>query len=142
MTPYPYYKDMSADTYFIMNRTGNSFYRWNSETVEDENHVALRQFEAYFNPVNDASANFAAFSLFGEVIGNETTDVSEVGAATDGVIVRGGNRTLMVTSDHSQTVNVVSVDGRVSVYNVKAGTTHISVPAGVYIVNGKKVLVR
>lgn len=142
MTPYPYYKDMSADTYFIMNRTGNSFYRWNSKTVEDENHVALRQFEAYFNPVNDASANFAAFSLFGEVIGNETTDVSEVDAATDGVIVRGGNRTLMVTSDHSQTVNVVSVDGRVSVYNVKAGTTHISVPAGVYIVNGKKVLVK
>lgn len=142
MTPYPYSKDMGNETYFIMNRTGNSFYRWTTDTQEDENHVALRQFEAYFMPVNAASANINAFSLVGDVIGGETTGVTETENAGTGMTVQGGNGVIIVVSDHAQTVNVVAVDGRAYMHNLKTGMNRINVSAGVYIIGGKKVLVK
>lgn len=142
MIPYPYYKDLSDDTYFIMNRTGSSFYRWTSDTQEDENRVALRQFEAYFMPVDDASANFVAFSLMGEIVDNETTNVSEQDIPVNNLTVRGDNGAVIVTTDKAQIVNIVSVDGCVSAYRVKVGTTRINVKAGIYIVDGKKVIVK
>jgi hypothetical protein len=55
--------------------------------------------------------------------------------------VRGG-QDIAITLLTARRVDIYSVDGRkVRSVDVSAGTTHINVPAGVYVVEGKKVLV-
>jgi hypothetical protein len=55
--------------------------------------------------------------------------------------VKGGD-CITFTALEEQEVAVYGVDGRlVCKQNVKAGTTRIQLPAGVYIVNGEKVVV-
>lgn len=142
MTPYPYKKDLSDETYFIMNRTGSSFYRWDQSTVESENHVALRQFEAYFMPVTTEAANIKAFSLTGNVLENETTDVADItNSLNNNLSVRGENGCIVITTEQAQKVDISSVNGYVYSQNVQAGSTKITVPAGIYIVGGKKIVV-
>ena len=56
--------------------------------------------------------------------------------------VKGGD-CITVTALEAQEIAVYSVDGRlVRKVQVNAGTTRIAVPAGVYVVNGEKVLVK
>ncbi len=63
---------------------------------------------------------------------------------TSGTSVRGGNGEILISSDKAQTMSVYSLSGQmVKQANVKAGET-IAVPvtAGLYIVNGKKIIVK
>ena len=64
--------------------------------------------------------------------------------ATDGFNVFGGIGELVVGSDKSEQLAVFGIDGRmVSRESVEAGVEkHITLPAGVYIVKGMKVVVR
>lgn len=57
-------------------------------------------------------------------------------------LIEGGNH-ITVTLLKAQKITIYGIDGR-KVYesNAKEGTTHISLPAGIYIVNGEKVAVR
>ena len=56
--------------------------------------------------------------------------------------VKGGD-CITVTALEAQEIAVYSVDGRlVRKVQVNAGTARIAVPAGVYVVNGEKVLVK
>lgn len=143
MTPYPYAVELPSD-YYVMNRNGGSFYKWSSNSEENENLVAIRQFEAYFDPQTAAAAALKAFSLSGEVIEDETTGVNSAvnSYGEEGLTVSGGNGTITITSDRQRSVNVVTVDGRSQKYNVPEGTTSVSVQPGVYVVGGSKVLVK
>ena len=63
---------------------------------------------------------------------------------TSGTSVSGGNGEILISSDKTQTMSVYSLSGQmVKLANVKAGENiAVSVPAGLYIVNGKKIIVK
>lgn len=71
---------------------------------------------------------------------NVSTGISAVDEAVLGV--RGGEQ-LTISALTSQKINVYAVDGRlVRSLNVAAGTTVVELPAGVYVVQGEKVIIR
>lgn len=63
---------------------------------------------------------------------------------TSGTSVHGGNGEILISSDKAQTMSIYSLSGQmVKQANVKAGENiAVSVPAGLYIVNGKKIIVK
>lgn len=63
---------------------------------------------------------------------------------TSGTSVSGGNGEILISSDKTQTMSVYSLSGQmVKQANVKAGeNVAVPVPAGLYIVNGKKIIVK
>lgn len=63
---------------------------------------------------------------------------------TSGTSVHGGNGEILISSDKTQTMSVYSLSGQmVKRANVKVGENiAVSVPAGLYIVNGKKIIVK
>lgn len=63
---------------------------------------------------------------------------------TSGTSVRGGNGEILISSDKAQTMGIYSLSGQmVRQANVKAGeNVAVPVPAGLYIVNGKKIIVK
>jgi hypothetical protein len=66
---------------------------------------------------------------------------TSVGSGFATFAVKGGEE-ITITSLETMEIAVYSVDGRlVRKVNAKEGTTRISVPAGMYIVNGEKVTV-
>lgn len=63
---------------------------------------------------------------------------------TSGTSVRGGNGEILISSGKAQTMGIYSLSGQmVKQANVKAGENiAVPVPAGLYIVNGKKIIVK
>lgn len=63
---------------------------------------------------------------------------------TSGTSVHGGNGEILISSDKAQTMCIYNLSGQmVNKANVKAGESiAVPVPAGLYIVNGKKVIVK
>ena len=63
---------------------------------------------------------------------------------TSGTSVRGGNGEILISSDKAQTMSIYSLSGQmVKQANVKVGENiAVPVPAGLYIVNGKKIIVK
>lgn len=63
---------------------------------------------------------------------------------TSGTSVSGGNGEILISSDKAQTMCIYNLSGQmVNKANVKAGESiAVPVPAGLYIVNGKKVIVK
>ena len=63
---------------------------------------------------------------------------------TSGTSVHGGNGEILISSGKAQTMGIYSLSGQmVKQVNVKAGENiAVSVPAGLYIVNGKKIIVK
>lgn len=63
---------------------------------------------------------------------------------TSGTSVSGGNGEILISSDKAQTMGIYSLSGQmVKQANVKAGeNVAVPVPAGLYIVNGKKIIVK
>lgn len=63
---------------------------------------------------------------------------------TSGTSVRGGNGEILISSDKAQTMSIYSLSGQmVKLANVKVGeNVAVPVPAGLYIVNGKKIIVK
>lgn len=66
-----------------------------------------------------------------------------VGATGNGFSVNGANGAINITAEKSQKVNVYTVGGSiVKSTTVEAGSTSIPVASGMYIVNGKKIVVK
>ena len=63
---------------------------------------------------------------------------------TSGTSVRGGNGEILISSGKAQTMGIYSLSGQmVKQANVKVGENlAVPVPAGLYIVNGKKIIVK
>lgn len=70
------------------------------------------------------------------------SDISSI--TTSGTSVRGGNGEILISSDKAQTMGIYSLSGQmVKQANVKVGeNVAVPVPAGLYIVNGKKIIVK
>ncbi len=65
-------------------------------------------------------------------------------AVTSGLTITGADGEIVVSSDKKENLSIYSVDGRqVAQVTVDAGATKsVSVPAGIYVVKGKKIVVR
>lgn len=73
-----------------------------------------------------------------------TTAIEDVAANVAAVTVVGGQNEIIFTAEADYTkVGVYSIDGRLAATaDIKAGTTSVNVPTGLYVVMGKKVLVK
>ena len=85
--------------------------------------------------------NFDEVDQFVYVAG-APSDISSI--TTSGTSVRGGNGEILISSGKSQTMGIYSLSGQmVKQVNVKVGeNVAVPVPAGLYIVNGKKIIVK
>lgn len=85
--------------------------------------------------------NFDEVDQFVYVAGTPS-DISSI--TTSGTSVRGGNGEILISSDKAQTMGIYSLSGQmVKQANVKVGeNVAVPVPAGLYIVNGKKIIVK
>lgn len=85
--------------------------------------------------------NFDEVDQFVYVAGTPS-DISSI--TTSGTSVRGGNGEILISSGKAQTMGIYSLSGQmVKQANVKAGENiAVPVPAGLYIVNGKKIIVK
>ena len=103
-------------------------------SVIEEDDCVIEILNAYAVDGNNDEVRFAD----ARILFNQTTGIAGVYADYS---VKGGD-CITFTALEAQDVAVYGVDGRlVCKQNVKAGTTHIQLPAGVYIVNGEKVVV-
>lgn len=85
--------------------------------------------------------NFDEVDQFVYVAG-APSDISSI--TTSGTSVRGGNGEILISSGKAQTMGIYSLSGQmVKQVNVKVGeNVAVPVPAGLYIVNGKKIIVK
>lgn len=85
--------------------------------------------------------NFDEVDQFVYVAGTPS-DISSI--TTSGTSVRGGNGEILISSGKAQTMGIYSLSGQmVKQANVKVGeNVAVPVPAGLYIVNGKKIIVK
>ena len=131
-------------------KTKNIFYFAKNEFVNSADYVAGSEikalpFRAYYNITSKTgNAKLMRFGIiFDEGEGNEATGISNVDSNPDLMVVP-GNGAITFTSTVEQNVRVNSVSG-VLVENAKlqAGETRtISVPAGMYVINGVKIIVK
>ena len=129
--------------------TNNIFYFAKNEFVNSADYVYktdinVAPFRAYYNTSNTGNAKLMSFAiLFEEGQGNETTGISTLKSNPDLMVVA-GNGAITFTSTVDQNVRVNSVSGiLVENSQLQAGETRtISVPAGVYVINGVKIIVK
>lgn len=109
----------------------------------DLQHVYVYPFRSYYKYAGGSGAKLMkAFNvLYGE--NDFTTGIGEVTEKPDMAIIAGtGSLTFATTTDRQ--IQVFNTDGTtVNRLSMKAGETRtITLPAGVYIVNGKKIIVK
>ena len=76
--------------------------------------------------------------------GKPTGIASPESSPSDALTVEGGHGQITLSAQKAQTVSVFSVSGQqVAARRVAAGeTVTVALPSGIYVVNGKKVVVR
>lgn len=129
-------------------KTKNIYYFANNEFVNSKDYVYDKvnsaPFRAYFVPNSKSGAKLASFGLiFSEGIGDDPTGISSVDKNPDLMVIPGSG-VITMTSTKEQNVRVHSTSG-VMVNNTKlqAGETQtIQVPAGIYVINGVKIIVK
>ena len=107
--------------------------------------IKVAPFRTYFATTKSSStAKLASFGIiFDEGVGNGTTGITSVDNCPD-LMVTPGNGVITISSTIDQNVRVNSTSG-VLVNNAKmqAGETRtINVPAGIYVINGVKIIVK
>ncbi len=105
------------------------------EIINEENrNIKISNAYVVDNETNELRINDYNISF------TQSTGVNNV--ESDNILVEGGD-CIMMTLLEPQLIEIYSVDGRkVREINAKKGTTRIAIPAGIYIVNGEKVVVR
>lgn len=130
-------------------KTQNIFYFGNNEFVNSADYnynstIKVAPFRMYY--ANGSGVNGAKLASFGIIFGEgegDVTGISSLNSNPDLMVVP-GNGIITMTSTKEQNVRVNSVNG-VLVNNAKlqAGETQtINVPAGVYVINGVKIIVK
>lgn len=127
--------------------TGANFPAFRMVIATNQSHAANSQMRAS----GDAGSDIRTIGILDED-GNDITDKINTGVnnvtadnnAASGLSVAAGQGQLTITSDANYgDVAIYSIDGKVAaVANVTVGTTTVSLQHGVYIVLGKKVLVK
>ena len=106
----------------------------NATSVIEEDVCVIEILNAYAVDNNNDEVRFDDVAI----AFSQATGIADVYATFS---VKGGD-CIKVTALEAQEIAIYSVDGRlVRKVRVNAGTTRIAVPAGVYVVNGEKVLV-
>ena len=106
----------------------------NATSVIEEDACAIEILNAYAVDGNNEEVRFDDV----KIAFSQSTGVADVYATFS---LKGGD-CVKVTALEAQEIAIYSVDGRlVRKVHVNAGTTRIALPAGVYVVNGEKVLV-
>lgn len=116
---------------------------WNSRSLDSRYPTAkVFPFRAYYT----YSGNANKLSYFNVIIGENhpATDISHVETSPANGGISGGNGTITIVSSNGGRYNVVSTTGQtISTLSLNAGERRdIYVPAGIYVVNQMKVIVR
>lgn len=106
-----------------------------SDEIVNEDNCIIKISNAYFvdketneSRINDYNIRFT-----------QATGINNVGT---GILIEGGE-CISITLLEPQQIEIYGVDGRkVKEILAKKGTTRIAIPAGIYLVNGEKVVVR
>ena len=106
--------------------------------------AAFRMVIAYSFPETQTAPTVSRGITFLEPMDEDMTGIESVDNDANGFAVAGGAGVISINSAADcGNVAVYSVDGRVAANAyVTAGTTTVEVPAGLYIVNGQKVIVK
>ena len=115
---------------------------WKSSNLKNYDVVYARPFRAYFTTTEEAAGTKASVAFDPNDL--EPTGISDINAGKAGLQIVAGRGGLAVSSDADTTVRVFTVAGQlVANEDITAGETlRMSVPQGVYLVNGTKVVVR
>lgn len=134
-------KQLAYDGYYFY-FSKNMFLRSNDYIYKGT--IKIAPFRTFYSATGEGRAKLASFGLiFDEGIGDDPTGISSLDNNPDLMVVP-GNGAITMTSTIEQYVRVNSVSG-VLVNNAKlqAGETQtINVPAGVYVINGVKIIVK
>ena len=106
--------------------------------------VKVAPFRAFYTWKADGAAKLMSFDMiFNEGLGDTPTGISSLNANPDLKVVP-GNGVITMTSAIEQNVRVNSTSGvLVSNAKLQAGETQtINVPAGIYVINGVKIIVK
>ena len=122
----------------------NNFFL-DSKTLINEKSLKMLPFRSYYQYAGPDNAKMSRFRIvFGEnPYANETTGINEVQRDADLAVIPGkGIITLMARADKDVTIH--SVSGiTVDKCSLNAGETRtVAVPAGVYVINGVKMVVK
>ena len=139
------YAELAANTYRVVAYTNNNQALTDKDAVLA--NISLQTFSVIEEPLRKVEVcNVYAVNENNDEVRLDNISVSfaeatGVDAALATVAVKGGS-CITVTALEKQVIKVYSMDGRlVCRKKVAQGTTRIDVPAGVYLVNGNKVLV-
>ena len=126
-----------ANNYFLDSKT--------LSTGKSLKILPFRSFYAYTTSGGSAGAKMTRFSIvFGENENdNNTTGISKVQRDADLAVIPGdGSITLMAKTDKDVTIHAVNGQ-TIDKCNLKAGDSRtVSLPAGVYVINGVKMIVK
>lgn len=105
-------------------------------------NIEPAEYFVYLADNPDRGFRFSAKRVIAYVTG-ETTAIDDISTEATSY-VRGGTGEITICSDKAQSINVCKVNGHVVAHaKLAAGKpTTITVPAGIYVVNGKKVIVK
>ncbi len=119
----------------------NGFYS-SVELKDSYKTVDIYPFRSVYQASGTGSAKVGYLMLVEGENPNTATGITEVDKVFTGVTT--GNGYITITSDADTTYRIRSVSGQnVDALNLKAGETQtVNVPAGIYLVNGLKVLVK
>ena len=120
-------------------------YFLDSKTLINGKSLKMLPFRSYYQYAGPANGKLSRFRIvFGEnPYANETTGINEIQRDADLAVIPGkGIITLMARADKDVTIH--SVSGiTVDKCSLNAGETRtVSVPAGVYVINGVKMVVK
>jgi len=124
-----------TNAYYIANNVLNATYNYKY------NEVKMYPFRSYY--IYEGKSNAAKLNIvIGENDWDETTGISNVNAKYAGV--QTGEGTITITAENAGTYRIFTVAGQnKAMLNMQAGETRtVNVPAGIYLVNGVKVLVK
>lgn len=131
--------ELEAGRYSIYGFKNGEFVRMSGETRFLPTRAYVRR-EGYIP--TESSAKSYKMGILDEN-DNDVTAIASVEKAADKFSVKGGNGVITVNADKAQAVKVYTAGGAlVKSEAVAAGETSISVAAGLYIVNGNKVVVK
>ena len=123
----------------------NNHFVCSSSLDDNHNTVKVAPFRAYYAAqVSNGGSNISSMEIiFGEGIGDTPTGINDVTSRID-TGIKGGKGTITIMSAIDNNVKIYNTSG-MNFMNVdmQAGETKtVNVPAGVYVVNGVKIIVK
>ena len=124
-------------SYYRLNRAGDTF----TQASGAEDAAPIKQFEAYFVANTGYMSRVKAFMVSGKEIEGSVTGI-ESPAESENFSITPETGALRVMSRESRLLRVVTLGGLQKNYSLTPGEHRLSMPKGVYLVNGQKYYVK